>query len=252
MNMQPGQHQQSWFRTANDLSPQTRASSVELLNRSLADTTDLMTQLKYAHWNVKGRNFYQFHLLFDEIAEVLEQHADDIAERATELGGEATGTLRMAAATSRIPEMPERVVTGPEYVAALVERVAIHAANLRANIDAAMGYGDQDTADLYAEISRDIDKQLWFLEAHQQARGRTDTPQAAGQMGGTPDMGPTTGQNTQAATGDQPTAGGQSMAGEQSRGTRPVGGEQWTTGTEQTGGQQPTTQYPRYGEGPAP
>jgi starvation-inducible DNA-binding protein len=26
--------------------------------------------------------------------------------------------------------------------------------------------GDADTSDLYTEISRAIDKQLWFLEAH--------------------------------------------------------------------------------------
>ncbi|WP_158058309.1 DNA starvation/stationary phase protection protein Dps [Halorussus halophilus] len=272
MSIQPSQHQQSWFRTANDLSPQTRASSVELLNQSLADTTDLMTQLKYAHWNVKGRNFYQFHLLFDEIAEVLEEHADDIAERATELGGEATGTVRMAASSSRIPEIPERVTTGPEYVAALVERVAIHAANLRANIDASMSYGDQDTGDLYAELSREIDKQLWFLEAHQQARERVETPQATGQVTGSQPMAEQTagnrqmtgqeqmgrqqtGQTVGAAMGQQTGVARQqtSETGQQTDTTgQPVSvgqtaREQWNV--SQVGSQQ-HAQQPRYGGGP--
>jgi starvation-inducible DNA-binding protein len=127
-----------------------------------------MTQCKFAHWNVKGMNFYQLHLLFDEIAEVLEGHVDIIAERATALGGEATGTVRSAAANSRIPEIPPDVTTGPEYVAALVERVGIHANNLRAEIETAVECDDEDTADMYTELSRDVDKQLYFLQAHLQ------------------------------------------------------------------------------------
>jgi starvation-inducible DNA-binding protein len=142
---------------------------VESLNQSLADTTDLMTQCKFAHWNVKGMNFYQLHLLFDEIAEVFEEHADVIAERATALGGEATGTVRNAAAATRIPEIPPDATTGPEYVAALVERVGIHANNLRREIEVAVERDDEDTADMYTELSRETDKQLYFLEAHLQA-----------------------------------------------------------------------------------
>jgi starvation-inducible DNA-binding protein len=141
---------------------------VEMLNQTLADATDLMTQVKVAHWNVKGMNFYQLHLLFDEIAETLEAHIDIVAERATSLGGEATGSVRVAAAESCIPEIPSDATTGREYVAALVERVGIHANNLRGDIEAAVTHDDEDTADLYTELSRAVDQQLYFLEAHLQ------------------------------------------------------------------------------------
>jgi starvation-inducible DNA-binding protein len=114
-------------------------------------------------------NFYQLHLLFDEIAETLNEHVDIVAERATALGGEATGTVRIAAERSGIPEIPPDATTGPEYVAALVERVGIHANKLRADIEAAVEYDDEDTADLFTELSREVDKQLYFLEAHLQA-----------------------------------------------------------------------------------
>ncbi|WP_276299217.1 DNA starvation/stationary phase protection protein Dps [Halorussus lipolyticus] len=157
------------FRSAVGIPGETRQEIVGMLNQSLADTTDLMTQCKFAHWNVKGMNFYQLHLLFDEIAETLEDHADIIAERATALGGEATGTVRSAASNTRIPEMPSDVTTGPEYVAALVERVGMHANNLRREIEIAVERDDEDTADMYTELSREVDKQLYFLEAHLQA-----------------------------------------------------------------------------------
>ena len=100
---------------------------IGLLNQELADTTDLYSQTKQAHWNVKGIHFYQLHLLFDQLAEKRQGEADELAERATELGGYALGTVRMAAASSRLPEIPIDINAGVDYVRALVERYGIHA-----------------------------------------------------------------------------------------------------------------------------
>ncbi len=156
------------FPTANDLPPETRGAVIQRLNEALADTTDLMTQAKFAHWNVKGINFYQLHLLFDELHEVFEKHADMLAERVTALGGQAMGTVRLAAARSSIPELTPNLVTGPDYLQALSAHVALHATNLREGIEYAASYGDEDSADLLTEISREVDQQLYFLESHLQ------------------------------------------------------------------------------------
>ena len=156
------------FDTAVDLPASTRADTIALLNQELADTSDLYSQTKQAHWNVKGRHFYPLHLLFDQLAERRLAEADDLAERAAQLGGYATGTLRMAAANSRLPEMPTEIDAGMDYVQALVERYGLHANNTRAGIDEADKAGDLDTADLLTEISRQLDKDLWFLQAHLQ------------------------------------------------------------------------------------
>jgi len=156
------------FQTAVDIPAATRTAMIALLNQALADTSDLYSQTKQAHWNVKGIHFYQLHLLFDELAALREGEADEIAERATELGGYATGTVRMAAASSRLPEMPSDIDDGVDYVQALVERYGIHANNARAAIDTSDEAGDADTADLFTEISRQLDKDLWFLQAHVQ------------------------------------------------------------------------------------
>jgi starvation-inducible DNA-binding protein len=160
------------FETAVDLSAATRIAMIGLLNQELADTADLYSQTKQAHWNVKGIHFYQLHLLFDQLAEKRQGEADELAERATELGGYALGTVRMAAASSRLPEIPTGIDTGVDYVQALVERYGIHANALRDAIDKADEAGDKDTADLFTEISRELDKDLWFLQAHLQDQER--------------------------------------------------------------------------------
>ncbi len=151
--------------TANNLPARVRERSVAALNQVLADLTDLWSQAKQAHWNVRGPKFYALHKLFDEVAGMVEAPLDDIAERAVALGGTARGTVRMAAASSQLPEWPMAPATEEAFTAALKDRFAVAANAVRAAIDAAAQAGDADTADLLTGISRDLDKALWFLEA---------------------------------------------------------------------------------------
>ncbi|MBP3958121.1 DNA starvation/stationary phase protection protein Dps [Gemmata sp. G18] len=156
------------FPTRNDLAAETRTKAISLLNQHLADTFDLMSQTKFAHWNVKGPNFIALHKLFDELAEGLEEHIDEIAERTTALGGVATGTARQAAASSRVPEFPSGTHKGLDVVTALAERFAALGKTTREAIDTADELGDKNTADLFTQVSRDLDQSLYFLEAHLQ------------------------------------------------------------------------------------
>lgn len=154
------------FATKNDLAPDVREKAIPLLNQHLADTLDLYSQTKQAHWNVKGMHFLQLHELFDTLAEAIEEYIDLIAERATALGGTALGTVRMSAGASRLPEYPLAAVDGRQHVEALTARFASLAKTSRAAIEAAAAFGDTDTSDLFTEVSRGLDKDLWFLEAH--------------------------------------------------------------------------------------
>lgn len=156
------------FTTKNDLPAATRVKSVELLNARLADCTDLQTQTKHAHWNVKGPNFIALHELFDKINEEVEDYVDEIAERAVQLGGVAAGTARMVAKRSSLAEYPAAASDGPSHVAALSSALASFGKAARKAIDEANDLGDLDTADLFTEVSRGIDKWLWFVEAHMQ------------------------------------------------------------------------------------
>lgn len=154
------------FLTRNSLPESVRREMIALCNQQLADTFDLLSQVKQAHWNLKGSAYYFLHKLFDDFYDRLSDQADTIAERAASLGGYVTGTARMACAASRLPEMPTTIDEDMDYVIALVDRFALLGGTSRSAIDTAELAGDQVTLDMFTEITHNLDKDLWFLEAH--------------------------------------------------------------------------------------
>lgn len=155
--------------TKIDIAKGKREKIIGILNQRLADASDLKSQAKQAHWNVKGMNFIALHELFDQVATDLDPHVDDIAERITTLGGVALGTVRVAAQNSSLSEYPLEISDGASHVDALSNALADFGKKVRADIDATDELGDKDTADLLTGVSRSIDKLLWFVEAHLQA-----------------------------------------------------------------------------------
>ena len=155
--------------TKIDLAKGKREKLIGILNQSLADSIDLVYQAKQAHWNVKGPNFIALHELFDRVATELDTHVDDIAERITSLGGVAMGTVRLSAENSSLAEYPHEISDGTAHVDALSTALSDFGKKARKNIDTTDEIGDKDTADLYTGISRNVDKLLWFVEAHNQA-----------------------------------------------------------------------------------
>jgi len=151
-----------------DFSDATRAKLVDLCNQRLADTSDLVSQVKQAHWNVKGPDFQQLHELFDAIHAALEPFVDVIAERATTLGGVALGTVRMAAKATSLKEYPDDIAAGKAHLEAVRDRVAAYAAANRQALEASGKLDDPTTEDMFTEISRTVDLQLYFLESHLQ------------------------------------------------------------------------------------
>ena len=157
-------------KTQNNLPEPIRRKSIDLLNQHLADVLDLGLQAKQAHWNVKGPHFIGLHELFDKVAEELEEFGDDIAERAVELGGVALGTIQIVSKKSRLSAYPLELTSGQKHVAALSGALARVVTTTRADIDTAAKAGDADTADLFTEVSRGVDKLLWMVESHLQAK----------------------------------------------------------------------------------
>jgi len=156
------------YKTKNDLPEKVRTQVVTLLQERLAEAVDLVTQAKQAHWNVKGPSFIALHQLFDQVYEHAGEHVDLIAERIVQLGGIAEGTVRVAAKRSRLPEYPLAIAAGKEHVEALSRSLAYFGEEIRKGIDQADEVNDKDTDDIFTEISRSIDKDLWFVEAHEQ------------------------------------------------------------------------------------
>lgn len=154
------------YATRNSLSENIRAQSVGILNRHLAAAIDLQAQLKQAHWNVRGPGFIAIHELFDQVAGKTAGYADLIAERAAGLGGTAEGTVQTAAERSFLMRYPYGVASEIDHVFAVSGALAAFSESAREAIGAAAAYGDPETADLFTEISRGVDQQLWLVESH--------------------------------------------------------------------------------------
>jgi starvation-inducible DNA-binding protein len=157
------------YPTKNDIHEKNRAPLVELLNARLADAIDLQTQCKQAHWNVKGPDFIALHELFDKLNEDVEAYVDVIAERAVQLGGMADGTARSVAKRTTLAEYAAKTGAGHDHVDALSSALATFGKSVRQSIAKSSELGDADTTDLFTEVSRGVDKWLWFVEAHLQA-----------------------------------------------------------------------------------
>jgi starvation-inducible DNA-binding protein len=158
------------FPTRSYLPESVRTSSIAILNQTLADLSAITMQLKSAHWNVKGQEFYQLHELFEDLIEEFDEYIDEVAERVSALGGRPPGTAREVAGNTTIPALPRQTVEGMALVAELADRLAILDANLYEQLELVTGQNDLDTADLVNEVSRAVAKSLWFLEAHLQGQ----------------------------------------------------------------------------------
>lgn len=154
--------------TKNDVEEKTRIQINTLLQARLADSIDLLAQIKQAHWNVKGPHFIGLHLLFDQIWKESQEYADLIAERIAQFGGMVDGTVQGAAKTTNLDQYPLGITDGKQHVEALSHALATYGELVREAIDQCDELNDKGTADIFTDISRGIDKNLWFVEAHLQ------------------------------------------------------------------------------------
>jgi len=157
-------------KTHNDLKSNSKTSSINLLNARLADAIDLALLTKQAHWNIKGPQFIALHEMIDGFRTEVDGYVDTMAERAVQLGGTALGTTQVVAKATNLAPYPTDIYNGKDHLAALIERYSKLANSIRAAIDEADEAGDKDTADIFTEVSRGLDKALWFLEAHTQEK----------------------------------------------------------------------------------
>jgi len=156
------------YPTRNDLQSNTKTVAIELLNARLADVIDLALLTKQAHWNLKGPRFIAVHEMLDGFRTQIDGYTDTMAERVVQLGGTAFGTTQTVARGTSLPPYPTDIYTINEHLAALIDRYGTVANAVRKAIDGADEAGDANTADIFTEVSRGLDKALWFLEAHMQ------------------------------------------------------------------------------------
>jgi starvation-inducible DNA-binding protein len=163
MKTKPPLEDDKRFMTHVALRAGPREELVEMLNDSLATAVDLHTQVKQAHWNIKGPQFVSRHLMFDDLASHLRGWIDDLAERISTLGGSAYGTARCAAERTKITEYNLDAVDGKTHIQALVIAYSAFTQLVREQL---AGAGDPVTEDVMIEVLRGAEKDMWFLESH--------------------------------------------------------------------------------------
>jgi|CXWL01.1.fsa_nt_gi starvation-inducible DNA-binding protein len=153
------------YQSPSPIEKNARVRLVEDLNARLADGLDLWSQVKVAHWNVKGPQFASLHPLFETFATSLANFNDAVAERAVTLGGLAYGTVRHVSAHSKLPEYPADTTRGMEHVRLLAERFDVFLSGLRETRILGEKSGDVDTVDLITGVISEFEKNTWFLRA---------------------------------------------------------------------------------------
>ena len=141
----------------------------EILNRRLADAIDLQLQSRQAYWNVKGPYFMALHELFDKVAQGVEEYANRIARHIVQLGGMAEGTAHAVARRSSLDEYVLATADGQGHIDALATALTAFCKHIRYASEQATLLQDADTADLFTDIARGIDKWLWLVETSRQA-----------------------------------------------------------------------------------
>jgi starvation-inducible DNA-binding protein len=155
------------FPTAISLNEKTRFEVCKLLQQLLSEATDLHQQMKFAHWNVRGLNFMPLHELFDKIAGDLDGISDDLAERIAQLGGRPDATIAKVAEQSELVSYPTDATSPTQHIEAVIASLGDFTNACRDCIEAADDLDDAVTSDLLTQITGKLDKQLWFVEAHQ-------------------------------------------------------------------------------------
>jgi starvation-inducible DNA-binding protein len=153
------------YKSPSHLSESARKAISATLNERLADGLDLHSQIKVAHWNIKGPGFAALHPLFETFAIGLAAHNDAIAERAVTLGFKAFGTARHVAVSSKISEYPQETTRDMEHVKLLADRIEQYLDQVRASRTVAEQNGDTDSVDLLTGVVTEFEKHAWFLRA---------------------------------------------------------------------------------------
>jgi starvation-inducible DNA-binding protein len=153
------------YASPSQLGADARAQLAASLNERLVDGLDLHSQIKVAHWNIKGPHFAALHPLFETFAVALANFNDAIAERAVTLGALAHGTARHVAATSRLTEYPQDTVRDLDHVRLLADRIEQYLAGMRTTRGLGEKLLDTDTVDLLTQVVSEFEKHGWFLRA---------------------------------------------------------------------------------------
>ena len=144
-----------------------RNSTVDTLNRLLADEVVLYVKTRNFHWNVEGPHFSELHKFFEEQYDELDEIMDEVAERARALGGYAAGSLGEFGKHTRLKEAKGGAKPAKEMLAELLGDHEAIVQSLRKEIEiVGAENGDKGTEDFLTGLMEQHEKMAWMLRAY--------------------------------------------------------------------------------------
>ncbi len=137
----------------------------QMLNELLADYQLFYQNLRGLHWNIKGREFFELHVKFEEFYNDAVIKVDEIAERILTLDGEPLHTFTDYLKVSKIKE-EKSISNGQRGVEIIVSNFSILIAKERAILNLAAEADDEGTVSLMSDYISETEKTLWMLNAY--------------------------------------------------------------------------------------
>ncbi len=135
------------------------------LNELLADYQLFYQNLRGLHWNIKGREFFELHVKFEEYYDDAVLKVDEIAERILTLEGEPLHTFTDYLKISEIIE-EKGISNGIEGVNIIIKNFSILISKEREILSLAAKADDEGTVSLMSDYISETEKTLWMLNSY--------------------------------------------------------------------------------------
>ncbi|HEX4887554.1 MAG TPA: Dps family protein [Luteibaculaceae bacterium] len=152
-------------RNAIGLPAQASEELVLELNQLLSNFHIYYQNLRSFHWNVRGAQFFELHLKFEELYTLALQRIDEVAERILALGGAPHSTFSAYLAESKIRESDGKL-TSSEMVQSVIDALGTLLITERKSLDLAQKMGDEGTASLLGDYISEQEKLIWMLQSY--------------------------------------------------------------------------------------
>ncbi|MCK5867764.1 MAG: DNA starvation/stationary phase protection protein [Mycoplasmataceae bacterium] len=135
------------------------------LNELLADYQLFYQNLRGMHWNIKGREFFELHLKFEEFYNDAVIKIDEIAERILTLEGEPLHSFTDYLEVSKISER-KNITNGIEAIKIIIDNFQTLILKERSILDLAADASDEGTVSLMSDYISETEKTLWMLNSY--------------------------------------------------------------------------------------
>ncbi|MFT5618931.1 MAG: starvation-inducible DNA-binding protein [Arenicella sp.] len=135
------------------------------LNQLLSDYQVYYQNTRGFHWNLKGDDFFELHLKFEELYNDLKIKIDEIAERILTIGSTPTHTYTDYLKSSSIKEV-KNVTNGKKAIKSILDSFRSILILQREILDLSNKAGDEGTNALMSDYIAEQEKLVWMYSAY--------------------------------------------------------------------------------------